>query len=342
MAEKIRVLIMAMLSLPMLSVLAFPPKRTDKGYVDAVTKGADIWIQLSVVDDGGAPVPDADVRATLAFHDGFRHTQGRTDSLGKVSVRGVTTGDDIVLRILKDGYYSSEYKTCYLRFAENRAVEDGKWQPWGERKTVVLRKIGNPAKLCRVRDFLTVPSTNEWVGLDLAIGDWVKPYGKGVAEDLQLNVLWDGLPKAGCKNCMVAVRVPGNCNAGYFADKVKESEYASPLGASTNNVYVISEFDWIERNQGLRMQEKSFWNDKSLVLRLRCEVDERGEIVKANYCCVQKLEVSPGMKGNAILDLVTCFNPIANDVNLEDAERARLSRLRYKQILESEGKTHAH
>ena len=329
----------AVLLLAMSNAFAFPPKRTDKGYVDAVTKGADIWIQLSVVDDGDAPVPDADVRATLSFHDGFRHVQGRTDSLGKASVRGITTGDEVVLRIVKDGYYSSEYKTSYLRFAENRAVEDGKWQPWGERRTVALRKIGDPAKLCRFRDFLTAPSTNEWFGLDLAMGDWIKPYGKGEVEDLQLNVLWDGLPKTRSKNCMVAVRVPGNCNAGYFADKVKESEYASPIKASTNNVYAISEFDWIERNQGIRMQEKSFWNDKSLVLRLRCEVDDRGEIVKANYCCVQKLEVSPGMKGNAILDLATCFNPTANDVNLEDAERARLSRLRYiryKQMLESE------
>ena len=340
MRDKIRVLIMVVLSLPMLSVRAFPPKRTDKGYVDAVTKGADIWIQLSVVDDDGAPVPDADVKATLSFHDGFRHVQGRTDSLGNVSVRGVTTGDDIVLRIVKDGYYSSEYKTSYLRLAENRAVEDGKWKPWGEKRTVVLRKIGNPAKLCRFRDFLTVPSTNEWVGLDLAMGDWTKPYGKGVVEDLQLNALWDGLPKAGSKNCMVAVRVPGNCNAGYFADKVKESEYASPLKASTNNVYALSAFDCTESNQGLRMLGKSFWNDKALVLRLRCEVDDRGEIVKANYCCVQKLEVSPGMKGNAILDLATYFNPAVDDVNLEDAERARLSRLRYKQMLESERKSH--
>lgn len=336
MKGKVFLMQVAVLLLVVSNAFAVPPKRTDKGYIDAVTKGADLWIQLLVVDDDGAPVPDADVKATLSFRDGFRHVQGRTDFLGNVSVRGVTTGDDIVLRVVKEGYYSSEYKTCYLRLAENRAVEDGKWQPWGERRTVLLRKIGNPAKLCRFRDFLTVPITNGWIGLDLAIRDWVKPYGKGECEDLQLNVLWDGLHKAGSKNCKVAVRVPGNCNAGYFVDKVKESEYASPLRASTNNIYVMSEFDWIERKQGLRMQAKSFWNDKSLVLRLRCEVDDRGEIVKANYCCVQKLEVSPGMRGNAILDLATSFNPKDNDVNLEDAERARLSRLRYKQLLESE------
>ena len=88
MAEKIRVLIMAMLSLPMLSVLAFPPKRTDKGYIDAISKGADTWIVLSVVDDGGAPVPDADVRVTFAFHEGFRHEKFHTDEHGMVSIKG--------------------------------------------------------------------------------------------------------------------------------------------------------------------------------------------------------------------------------------------------------------
>ena len=141
MKARVVVVLMLVVGLMCASAHSFPPKRTDKGYVDAVTKGAGIWIQLSVIDDGGAPVADADVRATLSFHDRFRHVQGRTDSLGNVSVRGMTTGDDIVLRIVKDGYYSSEYKTSYLRFAENRAVEDGKWQPWGEKRTLVLTRL---------------------------------------------------------------------------------------------------------------------------------------------------------------------------------------------------------
>ena len=86
MTNKVLSMQVAVLLLAISNALAFPPKRTDKGYVDAVTKGADTWIELSVVDDDGVPVPDADVRATFAFHDGFRHAKGRTDSLGKVSV----------------------------------------------------------------------------------------------------------------------------------------------------------------------------------------------------------------------------------------------------------------
>ena len=65
MAEKIRVLIMVVLSLPMLSVLAVPSKRTDKGYIDAISKGADTWIVLSVVDDCGVPVEGAEIKAIV-------------------------------------------------------------------------------------------------------------------------------------------------------------------------------------------------------------------------------------------------------------------------------------
>ena len=89
MKARVVVVLMLVVGLMCTSAHSFPPKRTDKGYVDAVTKGAGIWIQLSVIDDGGAPVADADVRATLSFHDGFRHVQGRTDSLGNVSVNGL-------------------------------------------------------------------------------------------------------------------------------------------------------------------------------------------------------------------------------------------------------------
>ena len=53
MINKVLSMQVAVLFLAISNALAFPPKRTDKGYVDAVTKGADTWIELSVVDDDG-------------------------------------------------------------------------------------------------------------------------------------------------------------------------------------------------------------------------------------------------------------------------------------------------
>ena len=111
---------------------AFPPKRTDKGYIDAISKGADTWIELSVVDDEGVPVEGAEVKAIFSFRSGFRHVQCETGADGNASIRSKTTGDEIVVMISKQGHYGSQIKTSYLRFGENRPVEDGKWQPWGE------------------------------------------------------------------------------------------------------------------------------------------------------------------------------------------------------------------
>ena len=220
-----------------------------------------------------------------------------------------------MLRIVKEGYYCSEYKTSYLRFAENRAVEDGKWQPWGEERTLVLRKILNPVQLKRFYGFLDVPMTNEWIGLDLEMGDWIAPHGKGKTEDLQLNVSWDGLPKAKSRDCSVAVRIPGNLNAGYFSNKIIESEYASAIRANTNAIYTVSAFDWIERVKGVGMKENSYWKDRDFVVRLRSEANAEGLIVKANYCCVRRLEVNPGAKGHPVneIDVALKSDEVYND-----------------------------
>ena len=143
MKARVVVILMLVVGLMGASAHSFPPKRTDKGYVDAVTKGADIWIQLSVVDDDGVPIEGAEIKAIFSFRGGFRHVQCETGSDGNASIHGKTTGDEIVVMISKQGHYGSQIKTSYLRFGENRPVEDGKWQPWGEsRKVIQLLQTG--------------------------------------------------------------------------------------------------------------------------------------------------------------------------------------------------------
>ena len=104
MINKVFFMQVGVLLLAISNVFAFPPKRNDKGYIDAISKGADTWIVLSVVDDGGAPVPDADVRVTFAFHEGFRHEKFHTDEHGMVSIKGRTTWDSVVIVNNKKDY----------------------------------------------------------------------------------------------------------------------------------------------------------------------------------------------------------------------------------------------
>ena len=305
---------MVVLSLPMLSVLAFPPKRTDKGYVDAISKGADTWIMLSVVDDDGVPVEGAEVKAIFSFRGGFRHAQCETGADGNASIHGKTTGDEIVIMISKHGYYDSRIKTSYLRFGENRPVEDGKWQPWGESKKVILKRIKNPVSLKQSDLSLTVPDTNSWFGVDLECGDWVKPHGKGVVADCEVRVTWDGHSPYRCKLCKTDIRFTVPFSGAYDVMNVEESDMPFPYEAQTNVVYQQM-FEYYDRKDGQKLRE-SLRPNFSRVARVRCVVSEKGELLKANYCGLRCIEASPG-DGKAILGLTCVFNPTPNDTNLE-------------------------
>ena len=326
-----------------LNTLAVPAKRTDKGYIDAVTKGADTWIELSVVDDDDAPVPDADVRATFSFHEGFRHEKFHTDRHGMVSVKGKTTGDSVVIIISKKGYYETKLEMSYLRLAENRPVEDGRWQPWGEKRTLRLRRILNPIPLNNQLLELRVPIMGEWVGFDLKKRDWISPLGSGEVADIEINVDWDGLPPFTSKKCKYDFRVLGTHNGGYFNGKILESSCQEAFRPKEGAIFDTKEFSWTYRDGDLDNRNSSIWRTAEFIMRARTILDEKGDVKCANYASIRELSVSPGTRGRgALLEFLYVFNPTANDVNLEDAERARLSRLRYKQMLESERKTHAH
>jgi len=308
------VILMLVVGLMGASAHSFPPKRTDKGYVDAISKGADTLIVLSVVDEDGVPVEGAEIKANFSFRGGFRHVQCETGSDGNASIHGKTTGDEIVFMIGKHGYYGSQIKTSYLRFGENRPVEDGKWQPWGESRKVILRKIKNPVGLRQSDLSLMVPDTNAWFGVDLECGDWVKPHGKGVVVDCEVRVTWDGCSPYRCKLCKTDIRFTGPFSGAYDVKNVEESDMPFPYEAQTNVVY-CQIFEYYDRKDGRKLRE-SLRPNFSRVARVRCVVSESGELLKANYCGLRCIEASPG-DGKAILGLTSVFNPTPNDTNLE-------------------------
>jgi hypothetical protein len=59
----------------------------------------------------------------------------------------------------------------------------GKWQPWNPVYQVVLKKIINPIPMYAKSVRVVVPALNQPIGFDLEVGDWVQPFGKGVASD---------------------------------------------------------------------------------------------------------------------------------------------------------------
>lgn len=302
----------------------------DDEYHRATSKGAKTKMKLHVVDDEGLPVSNVDVEVVFAMGADFQPGFFKTDAEGIAVVEGVTTGNTIEFFLKNESYYNSYLKLRYLKFAENRKVKDGKWQPWGEVRSVVLRKIDNPIQLRHHCRFVDVPQTNVWVGLDMERGDWVGPFGKGVVPDIELLVQWDGLPMAASRDCSMQVRIPGESCGGTFVNKVLESEYPNSKSALTNYAYDVSSFDWKEREKGTRLLKQSFWNQRDLVVRLRCIVDESGHVKEAHYGCICELEVAPGDGNYPTLALAFVFNPTSNDVNLEIPDIAQRTYKRYE------------
>ena len=166
--------------------------KKDPDYIRARRKGAKARIVLSVVDDEGAVVPDAAVRALMGmnFRERAYHINGLTDSDGRFAVEGKTTGDEVEVEISKDGYYGASRQYCFSEMGAESDVKDGKWQPFGMEERLRLRKIRNPEKLCDLGfgNGRVMPATNTWMGLDMACGDFVKPHGEGVRTDFEMKV----------------------------------------------------------------------------------------------------------------------------------------------------------
>jgi len=139
-----------------------------------------------VVGEDGQPVSGAD--ATFVFNEGpvgfgtVKEVPVVTDEKGNFTAEGYSeTGTVGFVRrsIHKDGYYESGVNAG--PFYE---IKDGRWQPWDQAYTTVLRKIGKPVPMYVRHASITVPGgINEPRGYDLLDADWVPPYGKGHSPD---------------------------------------------------------------------------------------------------------------------------------------------------------------
>lgn len=67
-------------------------------------------------------------------------------------------------------------------------IKDGKWQPWNQEITVVLRRILNPIPMYASKVETQIPVLGKEIGFDLIVRDWMAPYGRGEREDFRIIV----------------------------------------------------------------------------------------------------------------------------------------------------------
>ena len=150
-------------------------------------------VTFRIVDEFDRPMDRVSVgvatfeRAEMKFGEGtgediYKNMDGFTDTNGIVSF-AATSPRSYVRYVVrpKDGYYSNGGGNAY---SFKNAVGD-RWQPWNPNIEVVLRPILNPVPMYAKRTGnLVIPEIGKSFGYDLAIGDWVVPFGKGVKSDL--------------------------------------------------------------------------------------------------------------------------------------------------------------
>lgn len=302
------------------SVFATTAKTMDRNFCDAVVKGAELETLLVIIGDDKNPVEGANIQATIPLlYDNYT-LNGTTDSSGCWIVNGKTTGNGIVYKINKKGYYPSKKKISLIAMGAEHEVNDGKWQPYGAEERIKLRKICQPANLICFDDIMKVPVTNRWIGLDFERKDFVKPYGVGMIADIEIKVEWDGLPAWKSQYCSLDMRFASARSGGYYEENITESIFPYPYRANPNKGYSIKLIHIVDRAGIPNQTRLPFPQDKTLVTQSRVTTNGEQHTVFANYGSIRKLEIGPGREGKALLVLSYAFNPTPNDTNLETNE----------------------
>jgi hypothetical protein len=140
-------------------------------------------VVTTVCDDENKPV--ADVKVTVT-HD-FLQQNEKTVRVAHTNSSGQATTSAISLPGLWIRTQSANYYPTFEEEISNLAgTEDYAMKPLKNlHHTVVIRKIKNPIALYAKNIDTPIPDNKKWIGFDLEKADWLKPYGKGVCNDLE-------------------------------------------------------------------------------------------------------------------------------------------------------------
>lgn len=301
-------------------------RAADRTKVLGNIRGAKAKECFRVVDQEGNPVEGARVYGgfMLDSPNDYVLIDGVSDTNGEFVAEG-RCKDRLGYQITKENYYKTSGEVLYLCTKADPAVVDGKWQPFGERRTVVLKRILNPIPIDRrgaVRDF-PVPAYDVWLGFDFERVAFVAPHGEGkVADVLMRFALYK--PSDVEYHMTMELSFTNHPYAGaYLTKKDSYSEMESVYVADTNAVY-DSYFKYsFDRLPGKIPVRARLSSEEYLVFRTRTEVDEKGRLVSANYGKLHGELHFVGPRGLSFGQLA--FNLKPNDPNLEDAETARRS-----------------
>lgn len=289
--------------------------------------------RLRVVDDEGLPVKGVRCSGWAYLENDPKHGAGHegvSDSNGVVRVAGVCD-EWVSVNLRKEGYYGTALEERYPKDICPNVV-GGKWQPYGELRTVVLKRVIDPVPMIKspYRISKSIPE-GEWHGYDLVFGDWTPPYGEGLHEDVLVRRSVSAVNDTSDFRVSMDLCFTNNLHSGvYLNEKTSWSDMTSDYHAKTNAIYLTDMSFVFEQHPHQPAVDTRLGKDSYLVFRIRTQSDADGNLVSAHYGKI----VGPWLFFSKMPSPEVFFNPTPNDTNLEDEETACRSRLRYKQSLE--------
>jgi hypothetical protein len=282
----------------------------------AVTNYPEAKISIKVTEEGGTPVPNAEVgigfevMSTKYFGNETVPVSGNTNGAGEFSASAL--GDrSLGFTVKKTGYYPT---TGTFSFKEAVA---NKWQPWNPTVEVVLRRIGTPVPMYARRLRLEIPAVDEPIGFDLVASDWVAPHGKGTSEDFVFTLNRKWINKKNFAACVtLTFSKPGD---GLQA--VEEPlQYGSALKlprTAPEQGYQPQITNSVSRAPGKPIVNEARDN-RSYIYRVRAVLDEKGEVISALYGKLRgDIRVDPINSKTALVLFTYYLNGNPNDRNLE-------------------------
>lgn len=302
-----------------------PPGAVPAGIARAERWGARGRVTLRVADPAGRPVAGA--YAAGAFYRSDSNglgwdVQGETDRNGEIAMENRACLGYLVFEILKPGYYKTALRYDFLK-AGFDCVRDGRWQPWDPVLGVVLKEKRKPIPMYVRRINSGMPTRSVPVGFDFKAGDWVAPYGKGVSSDMLLT--YSEAPETNTwERYDFSISFTNRCDGAYVRRKDGFSAFASDYEAPDNGYR--GELSYVyERTDTKIIQEKRLAQDEVMVFRVRSKIDEKGNVVEANYGKIYgEFDFAHGPKKLVIFSYY--LNPTPNDRNLEFDGKTNLFR----------------
>ena len=258
---------------------------------------------MRVVDESDNPISGAN--ADIGY---FTNSQP-ANALGVTDTNGIFTASHSVLESLAEVGFQADKSGYYTTTAERNLGPQYDPAQWVFTKTLVLKKVGKPIAMYakKYAMALKAPEYGKRIGYDLMVGDWVAPYGKGIAADIIFEQDYTN-PPSGEYYSKITVAFP-KVGDGIQLYTIPDSESGSGLRSPHNAPLDGYQPELIRETSALQEQPRKFEFDPNRVYlyRVRTALDHEGNVVSAHY----------GKIYGDFMQFTYYLNPTPNDRNVE-------------------------